>query len=353
MNTPLLSNGVGELRYSATIPPALLACLLTKAIPRGVSGPFGDFLFQEIRTPQAVVWYNNYLLLKNTQFTNSNKLPKIELQFGLSNNFTYKGEGLGKRDLHDGSFNLLYVPSVNSQMNLRTGRLYTTFDIYLTPVLMFTLAEHFPVLNPFLEKVAKKEATMLCAINQLTTVPMNTIIGEILKNTYTGTAHGYFVAQKVVELLIVTMDRVTQFPKVKEYFFRDEELELISEAKDELLKNLDKPITLLILSRKVGLNMHKLKNGFQQLYGNTVASYRLHARMREATLLLNTTNESVEGIGFTTGYANAQHFSKAYKKYYGHSPARVRKDRDLKEKAAGEERARGKNNGKFSYLTLK
>jgi AraC-like DNA-binding protein len=328
MNTPLLYDGLGELLYTEAIPHALLACLLKQAIPQGVSGPLGDFLFQEIQSPEAVVWYNNYLLAKNGHYTNTGQFAKLELQFGLNNSFTYDGEGIGRRNLRDGSFNLLYVPSVNSEMNLRAGHLYTTFDVYLTPELLKRLEEFFPILKVFLEKVARKEAAVLCPINQLTTTRMSSIIEQILRNSYSGGTHGFYTGNKVTELLLVILERITQHPTLKEIFFKESEIELIYEAKDELLKNLDKHITLLILSRKVGLNMHKLKSGFQQFYGSSVAVYRLHARMKEARLLLNTTDESIEDIGYTTGYANAQHFSKAYKKYYGHTPARLRRDMD-------------------------
>jgi AraC-like DNA-binding protein len=331
MNTPLLSNGLGELSYSDTIPSALLTYLVKEAIPQAVSGAFGDFLFQEIPTPEAVVWYNNYLLLKNGHFTNTGLFPKLELQFGMNNSFTYHGEGLGRRELRDGSFNLLYVPAVNNEMRLRPGRVYTTFDIYLTPNLMKRLEKYFPVLKVFLAKVARREAAMLCPINQLTTIPMSDIIGDILDNPYTNTngTYEFYVANKVTELLIVTMERITLHPTLQQVYFRDEEIQLIYEAKDELLKNLDKPMTLLILSRKVGLNRHKLSSGFRQVYGCSVAIYRLHARMKEAKLQLDNTNNSIKDIGYSTGYATVQCFSKTFKLFYGHTPARQRKDKEM------------------------
>ncbi|HWK08115.1 MAG TPA: AraC family transcriptional regulator [Puia sp.] len=328
MNTPLLSNGVGELSYSDTIPPSLLAYLIKEAVPQATSGAFGDFLFQEIATPEAVVWYNNYRLLQPRHFINLGRLPKIELQFSLNNSFSYHGEGLGRRELRDGSFNLLYMPKVNSEIVFLPGRVYTTFDIYLTPLLMRKLLHFYPILGVFLEKIGRREVAMLCPVNQLTTTPMSKIIDDILDNPFKEGGHGFYVATKVSELLLTVLERITSHPVLKQVYFREEEIQLIYEAKDELLKNLDQPMTLQLLSRKVGLNRHKLKIGFQEFYGTTVTVYRLHARMKEAKLQLLTTDLSIEDIGYNTAYTNAQHFSKAYKKYYGHTPARVRKDRD-------------------------
>jgi len=325
MNTALSLDNSGGLRYSPIVPPTLLTYLLKGFIPVAVSGPFGDFLFQQVQTPEAEVWYSNYLLVKDSRINSISKLPKLELQFGLNNTFTYHGKGLGDRELHDGSFNLLYVPSVDNQLHLQAGRIYTTFDIHLSPKLLSKLAEYFPVLGTFLDKIAKGEAALLCPLNQVTTIEMTRIVDEILKNRYMGTVREFYTVTKVMELLIVVLEKISNQPIIDRIFFRKEEIEKIYTAKDELLKNLDKPVSLLILSRKVGLNMHKLKSGFQQFYGSSVLIYRLHARMKEAKRLLNDTDDQVDNIGYATGYANSQHFSKAYKKYYGHTPAQQRK----------------------------
>jgi len=326
MNTPLLSNGVGELSYSDAVPVPLLAYQVKEAIPLAASGDFGDFLFQEIPTPEAVVWYNNYLLIQSGHFKNTGRYPKLELQFCMNNSFNYHGEGIGKRNLRDGSFNMVYVPVVNSEIVLRPGRIYTTLDIYLTPIVIQRLELLYPVLETFLGQISRGEAVTLCPINQLMTISMHDIIDNILDNVHTDGRYTLYVATKVNELLLTILDRVTHHPKLTEVYFREEELQLIYEAKDLLLANLDKPMTLALLSKAVGLNKNKLKSGFLQLYDCTVTSFRLHARMKEAKFLLRTTKDSIERIAFDTGYANAQHFSKVYQVYYGNTPARYRKD---------------------------
>ncbi len=248
------------------------------------------------------------------------------MQFVLSNTFSYDGEGLGPREINDGSFNLVYVPFVNNKMNMETGRLYTTFDIRLSPAYLFRMVRYFPILQVFLEKVGREEAAVLCEFNQLTSIHMKNIIYDILNNPYTGTLLEFYIDTKIMEMLILTLEQVANHPTVKKVFFRKEDIDKIYAAKDELLRHIDKPITLMVLSRKVGLNVHKLKNGFQQLYGSSVAVYLLDARMKEAKVMLDDTDDSITDIAYATGYANAQHFSKAYKKYYRHTPAQYRKE---------------------------
>jgi AraC family transcriptional activator of pyochelin receptor len=330
MNTTLRSHSSGEIKFSGIIPPSLLKLIIKGAKPTAATGPFGDFLFQEMQSPEAVVWYNNYLLTKDDRFTDTGKLPEMELQFGLNNSFSSQTGGLGARKLHDGSFNLVYVPFVETELDFEKGRIYTTLDVLLTPALVILLAQYFPVLDSFLEKVAKQEAAVLCALDQSTTHEMKKIIDAILGNPYSGGTQKFYISTKVTELLIVVLEKITHYPTLHRVFFPKEEIEKIYAAKDELLGNLDKSITLLILSRKVGLNMTKLKIGFRQLYGSSIATFRLNARMKEATTRLNDTADSVGDICYALGYANPQHFSKTFSKYYGYTPTQLRKENGRK-----------------------
>ena len=331
MSNDLHSASCGVIRYTAVVPAVMLARLLPGFIPIGATGAYGDILLQQSTTPEAIVWYNNYLMLQNDQFTSTSKLPKLELQFSLNNSWTFHGEGIGERELHDGSFNISYVPSVKNQLHMEKGRIYTTLDIHLTPLLIAQLAQYFPVLNLFLKKVGEEEAAVLCPLNQLTTMAMTQIIEDILQNPYTGQVREFYTANKVMELLIVVLEKITHHPTIDKLFFREDEVKKIYEAKDELLKDLEKPMTLVVLARKVGLNIHKLRTGFNQFYGMSVIAYRLEARMKEARSKLDGTADNIEEIGFATGYANAQHFSKAFKKYYGRTPAQHRKENQRQE----------------------
>ena len=134
-----------------------------------------------------------------------------------------------------------------------------------------------------------------------------------------------YVDAKVMELLIILLDRIAAHPVTRRHPLRKDDLEKIYEAKEYLQKNISKKITLRILSKKVGLNTNKLKNGFLYVYGCTVAAFLLNVRMKEAVNLLTTTERSIDDVADETGYANEAHFSKAFKKYYKNTPAQCRR----------------------------
>jgi AraC-like DNA-binding protein len=68
------------------------------------------------------------------------------------------------------------------------------------------------------------------------------------------------------------------------------------------------------------LSLKKLKEGFKELYGDTVYAYLLDHKMEEACRMLNTQKYNVNEVGLLLGYSTASHFIAAFKKKYGTTP---------------------------------
>ena len=91
-------------------------------------------------------------------------------------------------------------------------------------------------------------------------------------------------------------------------------------AKEIILKNMSEPPSLQELSEEIGLSLNKLKEGFKQLYGDTVFGYLLNHKMEEARRMLASTNYNVNEVGLRIGYSTSSHFIAAFKKKYGTTP---------------------------------
>jgi len=83
---------------------------------------------------------------------------------------------------------------------------------------------------------------------------------------------------------------------------------------------MSEPPSLQELSEKIGLSLNKLKEGFKQLYGDTVFGYLLDHKMEEARRMLASTNHNVNEVGLRIGYSTSSHFIAAFKKKYGTTP---------------------------------
>ena len=80
------------------------------------------------------------------------------------------------------------------------------------------------------------------------------------------------------------------------------------------------PPTLQELSEEIGLSLKKLKEGFKQIYGDSVYSFLFEYKMEVSRKLLESGDYNVSEVGLRVGYSTASHFITAFKKKYGTTP---------------------------------
>ncbi len=84
--------------------------------------------------------------------------------------------------------------------------------------------------------------------------------------------------------------------------------------------NYNKDITLKAASDYVGLSESHLSCIFTKKTGETFTDYLTRIRIERAKELLETTNMKIYEVSVNVGYANAEHFSRVFKKLTGRSP---------------------------------
>jgi len=104
-------------------------------------------------------------------------------------------------------------------------------------------------------------------------------------------------------------------------FLVDEEnVAKLRKAKDIVIARMAEPPSLQELSESIGLSLKKLKEGFKQIYGDTVYGFLLDYKMEVARKLLDSGEYNVNEVGFKVGYSTSSHFIAAFKKKYGTTP---------------------------------
>ena len=83
---------------------------------------------------------------------------------------------------------------------------------------------------------------------------------------------------------------------------------------------MEEPPSLQALADEIELSLSKLKEGFKQLYGDTVYGYLLTHKMEVARRMLESGKYNVNEVGLKIGYSTASHFIAAFKKKYGTTP---------------------------------
>ena len=175
-------------------------------------------------------------------------------------------------------------------------------------------ADHIHFLSP--ENSTKKYYD-----NGNITPSMAVVLSQILSSNIHESMKALYLKGKVYELLSLYFNKnedtdIEQCP----FLIDEDNVRKIRLAKEIILKNMSEPPTLQELSEEIGLSLNKLKEGFKQLYGDTVFGYLLDHKMEEARRMLASTNYNVNEVGLRVGYSTSSHFIAAFKKKYGTTP---------------------------------
>jgi len=157
--------------------------------------------------------------------------------------------------------------------------------------------------------------------NMCISASMRALIEEIIHQPYKGGIMKLFIESKILELFLLqisSFDHITPCPKLN---LTSSDIKKIYAAENYISNNLNKKTSIVTLSKLIGLNQTKFKNGFKQLFGNTIYNYTLELRMYYAKKLLEEGDKSLLTISELVDYSHPNHFSYAFKTKFGISPS--------------------------------
>jgi len=266
----------------------------------------------------------NVLRAKNdTEQTQSfsQKVQQNVLQFHFclkgQMNFKYNN-GNYTFPLNEDHSMLLYNPAkklpIDLEISSNTWLISVLISIKKFHALFSTDADHIPFLSP--ENSAKKYYD-----NQPFASSIAVVLSQILQSKIHDSIKALYIKGKVYELLSLYFNK-NQDPSIEQcpFLIDEENVRKIRRAKEIILQRMTNPPSLENLAVEIGLSLKKLKEGFKELYGDTVYSYLLDHKMEEACRMLNTQKYNVNEVGLRLGYSTASHFIAAFKKKYGTTP---------------------------------
>ena len=159
----------------------------------------------------------------------------------------------------------------------------------------------------------------------------NASINHILKELYVlpNEYNAYLMKIKVVELILYLISG-SDYKENETVYFSRESVEKIKYARNIILDNLDKFITIKRLSQMVLMNTTDLEKGFKSIYGTTIFAYSRMNKMKKAKELLEDNKLSILEISLAVGYSNGGKFSKAFKETFGMLPTEYRREIKVK-----------------------
>ncbi|CAI8159591.1 MAG: Regulatory protein PchR [Polaribacter sp. SA4-10] len=147
------------------------------------------------------------------------------------------------------------------------------------------------------------------------------VLQQIINSNINSSVRDLYVKGKVYELLSLHFQKEESTSSEYCPFLVDEENVLkIRKAKEIIISRMAEPPSLQELSTEIGLNLKKLKEGFKQIYGDTVYSFLFDYKMEYSRKLLESNKFNVNEVGLQVGYSSASHFIAAFKKKFGTTP---------------------------------
>lgn len=93
---------------------------------------------------------------------------------------------------------------------------------------------------------------------------------------------------------------------------------------DYIEEHLEQELSLTKLADIGGFNASYLSRLFKQVYDVTITEFINQKRMKHAALLLKSTNYKIQEIAEKSGYLSPHSFARAFRGFYGTSPAEYR-----------------------------
>ncbi|OEY71275.1 AraC family transcriptional regulator [Salegentibacter salarius] len=150
---------------------------------------------------------------------------------------------------------------------------------------------------------------------------MAIVLNQVMNFNLTQSIKNLYLKGKAYELLSLYFNR-TGDPDVEQCPFLSDEENIIKirKAKDIVISRMAEPPSLQELSDEIGLSLKKLKEGFKQIYGDSVYSFLFDYKMEFARKLLDSGDYNVNEVGLKVGYSTSSHFIAAFKKKFGTTP---------------------------------
>ena len=125
---------------------------------------------------------------------------------------------------------------------------------------------------------------------------------------------------KELILLLLQTDKASTIADLLHRLFTPREVKL----KDIVQAHLFSDMSISELATLSGQSLSSFKRDFQKNYNDSPANYIRITRLHEAQKLLRVSTLSITEICYQVGFNDLSHFSKAFKKYIGISPAEYR-----------------------------
>ncbi|TDB67522.1 helix-turn-helix transcriptional regulator [Arundinibacter roseus] len=283
--------------------------------------------FREWSYEDFSVWYGHFRLVQVAQLSVRTDDPLLLLSLSIHNQ-AYCSCSCNPApfvQMHTQHYGFVLLPAgtlhINWPVKEETEHLCLAFSL---PFLQNYLPLNHPIVEALQEMTMETEPVSFQQQQPLTS-EMLTILYDLLHPPLTSYRHSLWLKGKVLELLALQLEQAeTNDLAASAVSVPETDVQKMHLAREYLVENLEKPLSLKDLSHQVGTNEYNLKRCFKEVFGMTVFGYLHHFRMEAARKELMKKESKIAEVAQKMGYKHATHFTAAFKKHFGYLPHKIR-----------------------------
>ncbi|MEZ4968266.1 MAG: AraC family transcriptional regulator [Flavobacteriaceae bacterium] len=264
------------------------------------------------------------LKIQNDGIHNKTVTREIDSSF-IQFHFCLKGsakfvfnEGRYALDVNEDNSLLLYNTQLDLPLNLVLNANSWMVSIIMTIRKFHSLFSKEADYIPFLSQENKdKKYYSQEAVSPAIAV----VLSQVMNYNLHRSIKGLYIKGKVYELISLYFNKSQDADMEQCPFLVDEDnVKRIRKAKEIIIARMAEPPSLQDLSEEIGLSLKKLKEGFKQIYGDSVYSFLFDYKMEYSRKMLESGKHNVNEVGLKVGYSTSSHFIAAFKKKYSTTP---------------------------------
>lgn len=294
------------------------------------SFPFGDAELVQIAFSSVYIVYGDMQVYKN-RILNFHIMGQdlVEMHFTLAGSGKVRNEASGKEySFEKNQHNLHYTREFLGSGKYNGQDRYKFCEVHFTTRFFCELAQDSsPVLMQFAEKIQKGQEAEYSHDNLPISFAMHQCINDIMNCKVTGGLKLLFLQSKCIELLALQAQMYEDADRKSSLICKsDYDKDCIYFAKEYLLQHAIQPPSLTDLAKIAGINEFKLKQGFKEVFNNTVFGYLTDYKLNQARDLLLSSNVAIKDVADQLGYSSVQHFNSAFRKKFGVTPGKIKNE---------------------------
>jgi AraC-like DNA-binding protein len=308
-----------------SLPENFNGYILRGAIARSLRSPAGSCIIQSYNRPEFSIQFGIFRLLSVIRMT-----------------LGYPGSGAGsllamrgdmflqatrdRQTLRAGQFSFLAPGEETVNLGFGYGEDQQFFEVCWSTEILEEALVFFPSLKDLFAHRKQSPTSPLLLPGRRAGDQALDLVNTILKSPFTVEQTELFFQYKVREYLLLLLKEASVDPATNLMLTR-RELAVLAELKDRLITHPQTKYPIRRLATEAGMNTMRLKMAFKQEYGETIFSFHLNERMKEAHRLIAETDLPTKAIANRVGYELTTSFITRFREFFGYPPSQVKKKR--------------------------